>query len=63
MTNNNLSNNPFIVIAAIVGGMCLGAIVLVGVFSPDKMAIAAWIVAALSLMGTALGYFSRKGSE
>lgn len=60
--DENPQLNTYIVIAAIIGGLSLGAIVLVGIFAPGSMAVAAWIVAALALMGGALGYFASKGS-
>ncbi|NDV61951.1 hypothetical protein G0Q06_05765 [Puniceicoccales bacterium CK1056] len=53
-------NSVYISLAAIVGGITLSAIVLVGVFSPDNMSTAAWVAGSLSAMGICLGFFASK---
>lgn len=58
-----MQSSSFIAIAAIVGGMCISAIVLVGIFAREQMSILPWIVCPLCLLGIALGYFASKSSE
>ena len=59
--NEEKSHHGAIVgIAAIAGGASLGSVALIAIFSPDNIAITPWIVAGLSAMGVALGYFSLK---
>ena len=60
LQNNMKANGNYIGISAIIGGVSLGMIALIAIFSPDHMTSAPWIVGALSLMGFGLGYLSAK---
>lgn len=53
-----MQSRVLIAIAAIIGGISVSAIVLVGIFSPTSMVIVPWLVGALSALGIALGYFA-----
>ena len=53
-------NNSYIGIAFIIGGVCLGVIALIAIFSPEHMTTAPWTVSALSIMGLGLGHMSSK---
>lgn len=48
-------------ITLIIGGASLGSVALIAIFSPEYIPVTPWIVAGLSAMGVALGYFSQKG--
>ena len=59
--NESKSQAPAAIgITAIVGGISLGAIAVIAIFSPENLSVAPWIVGGLSMMGIALGYFSLK---
>ena len=58
-TKNNVLG-VYVGIAAIISGVSLAAIVLVGVFAPQAMSVTPWIVGALCAMGSALGYLVSK---
>ena len=60
MTEEKKNPNSCVSIAAVVGGLGIGAIAIIGVFAPDQMGVAAWVVGALALMGMVLGYLSTK---
>lgn len=53
----SLKSNSQIALAAIIGGVCVSSIVLVGIFSQGDLSTVPWIVGSLCLMGIALGYF------
>ncbi len=50
--------HPSVAIAAIIGGVSLAIVVIIAVLARDQLSIAAWIVAALAVMGIGLGYFA-----
>lgn len=56
--HRRMEKTVHIAIAAIIGGISLSSIVLVGIFAPTSMSIVPWIVGALSGLGIALGYFA-----
>jgi hypothetical protein len=58
-----VENRTIIALAAIVGGICLSSIVLVGIFSPQNMMILPWVVGALCALGIALGFFASRGAS
>jgi len=60
MTEEKKSGNPFVGIAASIGGISVAIVALVGIFAAERMAAAAWIVGALAFMGICLGYFAGK---
>lgn len=60
MTTDKKNPNPCVTIATTVGALCVGAVAIIGVFAPDQMEVAAWVVGALALMGAILGYLSNK---
>jgi hypothetical protein len=43
--------SPAVAIVGIVGGISIAIVVIFAVFARDQMAIAAWMVGALALMG------------
>lgn len=52
--------HPSVAIAAIIGGVSLAIVVIIAVLARDQLSIAAWIVAALAVMGIGLGYFAAR---
>ncbi len=52
--------NPFVGIAGVIGGISLSIVVMVAVLAKDQLSVAAWIVAALAIMGIGLGFFASK---
>lgn len=60
MTEEKKETNPCVLIAASIGGLCVGAIAVISIFVPSQIEVAAWITGALSIMGIALGYLSTK---
>lgn len=56
------NRNPFVGIAGVTGGISLAIVVIFALFARDQLAIAAWIVAALSGMGGLLGYFASRAT-
>ena len=64
--NNGLNQLKALVgITAIIGAASLGAVALFAIFAPSQLAVSAWIVAPLCLMGAALGLLASRatGSE
>lgn len=59
--NNEIDTSKACVgIAALIGGISVGIVALVTIFSPEQLAVAGWLVASLCLMGSALGYFTTR---
>ncbi len=58
MKENSSQNSVYVGITAIVGGVSMVATALIVIFSPENLSVAPWIVAGLSTMGIALGYFA-----
>ena len=56
-------DNPVVGIASVIGGISLCIVVMVAIFAKDQLAVAAWIVAALAIMGLGLGFFASRGSK
>ncbi len=56
--NTTKSQNVFVGIAGIVGGVSLVIVTMIAILSPHSLSVAPWIVGGLSAMGVALGYFS-----
>ena len=54
-------DNPVVGIASVIGGISLCIVVMVAIFAKDQLAVAAWIVAALAIMGLGLGFFASRG--
>jgi hypothetical protein len=50
-------------IASVIGGVSLCIVAVVAIFAKDHLSTAAWIVAALSVMGLGLGSFASKNSD
>ena len=50
--------HPSVAIAAIISGVSLVIVVIIAILARDQLSIAAWIVAALAVMGIGLGYFA-----
>lgn len=55
--------NPFVGIAGVIGGISIVIVVVIAVLAKDQLSVAAWIVAALAIMGMGLGFFASKGSK
>ena len=55
--------NPVVGIASVIGGISLCIVIIVAIFAKDQLAVAAWIVAALAIMGLGLGFFASRGSK
>jgi len=55
--------NPVVGIASVIGGISLCIVIMVAIFAKDQLAVAAWIVAALAIMGLGLGFFASRGSK
>jgi hypothetical protein len=53
--------NPFMGIAGAVGGVSLCIVTVIAIFAREQLWVAAWIVAALALMGVGLGFFASRG--
>jgi len=47
-------------ITAITGGISLSIVVLIALFAPQQLTVAAWVIAYLCLMGTALGFLATR---
>jgi len=56
-------NHPAVGIAAVISGISLCIVVVIAIFARDQLSVAAWIVAALAVMGLGLGFFASQGSE
>ena len=57
--NNKINKlGVYVGLAAIISGVCVGVIPLVGAFAPEAMSVTPWIIGALCAMGGALGYFT-----
>jgi Zn-dependent protease len=52
--------NPAVSIAGVIGGISLCIVGVILVFAKDQLSIAAWIVAALAVMGLGLGFFASR---
>jgi hypothetical protein len=55
--------NPVVGIAAVIGAISLCIVLVIAIFAKDQLSVAAWIVAALAVMGIALGFFASKMSK
>ena len=55
--------NPVVGIAAVIGGISLCIVLVIAIFAKDQLSVAAWIVAALAVMGIVLGFFASKMSN
>ena len=55
--------HPVVAIAGIIGGISLAIVVMIAVLARDQLWVAAWIVAALAVMGIGLGYFAAKSPK
>ena len=55
--------NPVVGIASVVGGISLCIVLVIAIFAKDQLSVAAWIVAALAVMGIVLGFFASKMSK
>ncbi len=62
MANNadNTGGNPFVAIAGIIGGLSIGVVALIAIFSSENIIVAAWVVGALAAMGAVLGSMALK---
>ena len=58
MNENKIQNSAYVGITALIGGVSLGVVAIIAIFSPENLSVAPWIVGGLSIMGIALGYFS-----
>ena len=52
--------HPAVGIAAVISGIALCVVAVVAIFARDQLPVAAWIVAALSIMGLGLGFFAAR---
>ena len=55
--------NPVVGIASVIGGISLCIVAVITIFAKDQLSVAPWIVAALAIMGIALGFFASKMSK
>jgi len=55
--------NPVVGIASVIGGISLCIVLVISIFAKDQLSVAAWIVAALAVMGIVLGFFASKMSK
>jgi len=55
--------NPVVGIASVIGGISLCIVAVIAIFAKDQLSVAPWIVAALAIMGIALGFFASKVSK
>ena len=55
--------NPVVGIVSVIGGISLCIVGVIAIFAKDQLSVAAWIVAALAVMGIALGFFASKMSK
>jgi len=55
--------NPVVGIASVIGGISLCIVAVIAIFAKDQLSVAPWIVAALAVMGIALGFFASKRSK
>jgi len=55
--------NPVVGIASVIGGISLCIVAVIAIFAKDQLSVAPWIVAALAIMGIALGFFASKMSK
>jgi hypothetical protein len=62
MTDNtdNSGGNPFVAIAGSIGGLSVGVVALIAIFSSENLVVAAWVVGALAAMGAVLGSMALK---
>ena len=56
------NTHPAVSIAAVIGGISLSIVVVIAIFASDQLLLAAWIVAALVVMGLSPGIFVTKGA-
>jgi hypothetical protein len=54
---------PFVGIAGVIGGISIAIVTVIAVLARDQLAIAAWIVGALAIMGIGLGFFASRMSK
>jgi hypothetical protein len=59
----NQKGNPVVGIASVIGGISLCIVAVIAIFAKDQLSVAPWIVAALAIMGIALGFFASKMSK
>ena len=52
--------NPFVGIAASLGGMSVGIVAILAVLARDQLMIAVWIVCAFTILGIGLGAMAWK---
>ena len=57
------NTHPAVSIAAVIGGIPLSIVVVIAIFASDQPLLAAWIVAALAVMGLNPGIFVTKGAR
>ncbi|MDO8587193.1 MAG: hypothetical protein Q7T82_09150 [Armatimonadota bacterium] len=55
--------NPFVGMAATIGGISVAVVAIIAIFAKEQLAIAAWVVGALALMGVFLGAMAAKGRK
>lgn len=56
------NGNQFVKIAGSIGGLMVGMAAIVLIFAQDQAYILIYIVAAMALLGIALGYFAHKST-
>ena len=62
MTDNK-DGNPFVGIAAIIGGISVAIVAIIAIFSGENLVVAAWIVGFLTIMGAVLGSMALKKDD
>ncbi|MBT8043159.1 MAG: hypothetical protein KJN98_08320 [Pontiella sp.] len=55
--------NPIVGIAVIIGGISIGIVAIIAIFSSENLKVAVWIIGFLSIMGIALGSMALKHQE
>ncbi len=55
--------NKFVKIAGSIGGLMVAMAAIVLIFAQDQAYILIYIVAAMALLGIALGYFAHKSNQ
>ncbi|MBC2607534.1 hypothetical protein [Pelagicoccus albus] len=60
MTDKKNSQNACVGIVAIISGISIAMVTLIGIFAPQQLSVAAWIMTPLCLMGLGLGHLSVK---
>ena len=55
--------NPFVGIAAVIGGISIPIVAIIALFAKDQLMVAPWVIGVLAVMGVILGFMALKKQD